>query len=338
MNQIRSYLMVGLLAVMPIKAFADTPDLAALQALVENYVSETMTKEVDDLTAQYDQLKYGDTYSADSPKMGSTDSEGNADTSWTKKPYDNMSASQLIGYTSDMCANHTAYDQLVAKGVKVDQAKFTAMRDKFCKLVKAAAEMKHRYDKYQNIKENGVVLAKRSKSQEHDFNGHHRTFGGGMELLYKPDLANTLKTGIHPDETLVYNSWIKWSDDKPTPLNIIKKIREMNNSGATTCDGFGFHIIDGKEVDGYLYLNVVNVTSSKITIQNCIKAHYNKTSKGHAFPPISMTAPFGYLYELEQMKDSAKTKLKDKVKDKVTSMIGANQQMIDLLKKISAAM
>lgn len=332
------FVVIGLLALAPFKATADSADLAALQTAVENYVSDAMQKEVDDLVSQYNDLKYGDTYSSDSPKMGPTDSEGNADTSWTKKAYDNMSASQLIGYATDLCASHATIEQLIAKGVKIDQAKFNSMRDKFCKLVSAAAQMKHRYDKYQSIKENGIVLAKRSRSQKHDFKGRKRTFGGGMELLYKPDIAGTLKEGIHPDETLVYNSWIKWSDDKPTPLNIIKRIREMRNSEATVCEGFGFHIINGKEVDGYLYLDVVNVSSTKVTIQNCVKVHYNKTNKGHAFPPITMEAPFGYLYELEQMKDNAKTKLKDKVMDKVTSMIGANKQMIDLLKKLSAVM
>jgi hypothetical protein len=325
----------GLLTFGPLPSFAQapSPDLAALQSQVDAYISPAAKSEIDGLLGDYNAMKIGQTYSANSPTLG-PEKDGNADSTWTKMSYTAQSASQLIGYASDLCASQAVYTQLVAKGVKVDQAKFNEIRDKFCKLVMAAAELKHRYDKYQQIKQNGITLAKRSKSKEHDFKGYHRTFGVGMSLVYKPDIANTLENGVHPDETFEYNSWMKWSDDKPTPLNIIKKIREMRNKDAGHCDGHAFHVINGKEVDGWLYLDVVNVTSSKVTVQNCAKIDYHNTHKTHEFPELTMEAPFGYLYELEQMKDSAKAKLKDKIKDKVVSMIGANEKIVDLLKKI----
>ena len=43
---------------------------------------------------------------------------------------------------------------------------------------------------------------------------------------------------------------------------------------------------------------------------------------------------FGYLWELEQMKQDSKQKLKDKIISKVSSIVSANQRMIDLIKKI----
>lgn len=310
---------------------ATADDLDSLQAQVDNYLSQGMMSEIDSLLSSYSALRLGQTYSPDSPVPPKSD---NTDATWNKMTYSDASASKLIGYASDQCASHTTYDQLVAKGVKLDQAKFNNARDKFCRLVKAAAELKHRYDKYQAIKKDGVVLVKRSKSQKHDFKGLQRTFAGGMELVYKPDLANTLSSGVHPDQTFVYNSWIKWSDDSPKPLNIIKKIREMRNDQANNCEGFRFQVINGKEVDAWLYLDVVNASSTKVTIRNCIKAKFNGINKGHAFPAVTMEAPFGYLYELEQMKDSARVKMKDKIKDKVVSMVGANEQMIELLNKL----
>lgn len=327
----RCLIAFSLLALIPLHASAQTTELAKLQAQVDNYISSAMTNEVDSMLSSYNALKLGQTYSADSPVPPKSD---NSDATWTKMTYSNASASKRLGYASDQCAAHTTYDQLVAKGVKVDKAKFESVSDKFCKLVKAGAELYHRYEKYQSIKTNGVVLVKRSKSQSHDFHGLHRTFAGGMDLVYKPDIANTLATGAHPDQTFEYNSWIKWSDNNPTPLNIIKKIREMNNSQATNCEGFRFQVISGKEVDAWLYFNVVNVSSTKVTIQNCIKAKYNGINKGHAFPAVTLDAPFGYLYELEQMKDSAKSQLMNKIKDKVSSMIDVNQEMIDILKKL----
>lgn len=319
------------LALTPLHATAQSTDLTKLQAQVDNYISAAMTSEVDSLLNSYTALKLGQTYTAASPVPPKAD---NTDATWATMTYSDVSASQLIGYASDQCVSHTTYDQLVAKGVKVDSAKFNSTRDKFCKLVHAAAELKHRYDKYQSIKTNGVVLVKRSKSQGHDFKDRHRTFGGGIDLVYKPDIAGTLQSGAHPDQTFEYNSWIKWSDDNPTPLNIIKRIREMKNDSAGKCDGFSFQIINGGSVRAYMYLDVVNVSSTKITIKNCMKAVYNGTHKTHGFPEVSLTAPFGYLYELEQMKDSAKVQLKDKIKNKVTSMVGANQEMIDVLKKL----
>ncbi len=313
-----------------------TPDRITLQANVDQYVSASMMNELNSITASYDALNIGQTYTTDSPKLSPV-SDGNADSSFTKMTYYGKNASQLIGYADDQCAAHTTYDKLIASGINVDKTNFNSVRDKFCKLVNAAAELKHRYDKYQQIKDNGVVLAKRSRSQKHDFKGYERTFGVGMDLIYKPNIANTIENGIHPDETLVYNSWIKWSDDKPTSLNIIKKIREMRNDGASRCDGISFHVIDGNEVDGWLYLNVVNVSSTKLTIQNCAKVDYHNTHNTHAFPEITMDAPFGYLYELEQMKDSSKAKMKDTIKNKVSSMIDINKNMITLIQKLASS-
>lgn len=321
----------GLFAIIPQYAAAQTEELAKLQAQVDTYISADMTNEVDSMLSSYKAMKFGQTYSADSPIPPQSD---NTNATWKKMSYSNASASQRIGYASDQCAAHTTYDQLVAKGVKVDKAKFDSVSDKFCKLVKAGAELYHRYEKYQFIKDNGVVLVKRSKSQGHDFKGIHRTFGGGLDLVYKPDIAGTLQKGVHPDQTFQYNSWIKWSDDNPTPLNIIKKIREMKNDSAGKCDGISIPIINGGSVRAYMYLNVVNVSSTTVTIKNCLKAVYNGGHGTHSFPDVTLTAPFGYLYELEVMKDDAKIKFMDKIKDKVSSMVGANTQMIELLKKI----
>lgn len=319
------------LASFPCAAQATTEDLAKLQAQVDNYVSAAMTSEVDSMLSSYKAMNFGQTYSSDSPVPPKAD---NTDATWRTMTYSNASASQRLGYASDQCAAHTTYDQLVAKGVKVDKAKFDSISDKFCKLVNAGAELYHRYEKYQTIKANGVVLLKRSKSDGHDFKGMHRTFGGGIDLVYKPDIAGTLKNGVHPDQTFQYNSWIKWSDDNPTPLNIIKKIREMKNDNAGKCDGFSFQIINGGSVRAYMYLDVVNVSSTRVTIKNCLKAVYNGGHGTHSFPDVTLDAPFGYLYELEVMKDSAKVQFMDKIKDKVTSMVGANTQMIELLRKI----
>lgn len=335
--QIHVVLVFGLFSFAPLHGFSQTSapptDLGNLQAEVDSYIAAGAMSEVDSLLSSFNGLKIGNTYSLASPTLG-PEKDGNADATWTKMTYSDMSASQMIGYASDLCASHVTYNQLVAKGVKVDQGKFNDARDKFCKLVKAAAELKHRYDKYQTIKKDGVVLAKRAKSQKHNFHGLERTFGGGMSLVYKPDLAQTLSSGIHPDQTFEYQSWIKWSDNNPTPLNIIKKIREMRNDQATNCEGFRFQVIHGKEVDAWLYLDVVIESSSKVKIQNCVKVKYNGINKGHAFPAITMEAPFGYLYELEQMKDSARVQLMNKIKDKVASRIGANQKMIELLKTL----
>lgn len=280
----------------------------------------------------YTNLDLGQTYTKASPSY--TAVADGTDATWTKMTYSDASASQLIGYASDQCVSHTTYDQLVAKGVKLDQAKFNSTRDKFCKLVKAAAELKHRYDKYQSIKTNGITLLKREKSQRHDFKGKHRTFGVGLDLVYYPDVANTLKTGLHPDHQLKYNSWIKWSDDDRQSLNLLKRLREQRNDKAGKCDGVSLQIINGKHLDAWFFLDVVKVTSNKLTIKNCVRAAYNGTHKSHGFPEVTMDAPFGYLYELEQMKDNAKVQLKDKIKSKVVSMVGANEQMVALLQKL----
>ena len=64
------------------------------------------------------------------------------------------------------------------------------------------------------------------------------------------------------------------------------------------------------------------------------KIDYNGTHNAHGFPDIHVPAPFGYLYELEVMKDSAKVQFKDKIKSKEKALEPFFRKM---MKKINCA-
>lgn len=284
--------------------------------------------------------------------------QDNVNSKWTSISYSNKTAAQKIGYANDLCATQVVYSTLKAKGVALSdeqEARYERVRDKFCLLVSRAAKLQQRIEKFNEIKDNGITLFQRYARATPSYDGHDRTIQMGMQLQFFPfisnicgspdgDYATTITTEFNYcksnmksvasglgskgldknklEERFVYASWLQWSDDGRQPLNVVKRLREMKGTDTGSCGKFiPIRIIYGGHVTATLYLGVDGIDGDTINLKACAVFHYSGDDKTVGLGKISFTAPFGYLGQLEAMRDKAKDNVSAKVESKIDARV-----------------
>lgn len=307
----------------------------------------------------------------------------NVQSKWTTINFDDLTAAQKIGYATNLCQSQVVYTTLQAKGVKLSseqQARYERVRDKFCLVVKRAAKLQQRIEKFNDIKDNGITLFQRYAQAKPSYDGKERTIQMGMQLQFYPFIENicgspdgdqsttidfeyckanmkSVASGLGSkgidtsklEERFVYASWLKWSDEDRKPLNIVKRLREMKGSDTGSCKKIiPIKIIYGGHVTATLYIGVDSISGDQIKIKACAVFHYSGDDKTVGLGSITFKAPFGYLGQLEAMRDKAQDKVAGKVhnkidarvtdllgnKDKLNSMIYTIEKMKTLMETI----
>jgi hypothetical protein len=272
--------------------------------------------------------------------------------------YTDTTAAQKIGYASNLCATQVAYNTLKAKGVALSadqEARYERVRDKFCLLVTRAAKLQQRIEKFNDIKTNGITLFQRYARATPSYDGYDRTIQMGMQLQFYPFISNicgspdgdqtttitteldyckknmkSVASGLSSkgldksklEERFVYASWLQWSDDDRQPLNVVKRLREMKGSDTGSCGKIiPIKIIYGGHVTATLYLGVDSIDGDTINLKACAVFHYSGDDKTVGLGTVSFTAPFGYLGQLEAMRDKAKDNVSAKVESKIDARV-----------------
>lgn len=308
--------------------------------------------------------------------------QDNVNSKSTRITYSDMSAAQKIGYANNLCASQVAYNTLKAKGVALtseQEARYERVRDKFCLLVSRAAKLQQRVEKFNAIKDNGITLFQRYARATPSYDGHERTIQMGMQLQFYPFISNicgspdgdqtttitteldyckanmkSVASGLSAkgldknklEERFVYASWLQWSDDGRQPLNVVKRLREMKGSDTGSCGKIiPIKIIYGGHVTATLYLGVDSIDGDTINLKACAVFHYSGDDKTVGLGTVSFTAPFGYLGQLEAMRDKAKDNVSSKVESKidarVSGLLGDKtkvQSMLYTIEKMKALM
>lgn len=301
---------------------------------------------------------------------GGNVSQDNVNAKFTAISYTDTTAAQKIGYASNLCATQVVYATLKLKGASLSadqEAKYERVRDKFCLLINRAAKLQQRIEKFNAIKDNGIVLFQRYAINKPKYDGHERTIQMGMQLKFYPfiqdvcgspdgnqtitmdleyckshmkSVASGITTkGIDKDtlaERFVYASWLKWSDDDAVPLNVVKRLREMQGSDTGSCGKFiPIKIIYGGTVTATLYLGVDSISGNTIKMKACAVFHWSGDDKWVNIGDVSFQAPFGYLGQLEAMRDKAKdnaaAKVESKIDARVSNLLGDKSKMQSML-------
>ncbi len=296
--------------------------------------------------------------------------QDNVNSKSTPINYSDASAAQKIGYASNLCASQIAYNTLKAKGVALtseQEAKYERVRDKFCLLVSRAAKLQQRIEKFNAIKDNGITLFQRYARNTPKYDGHERTIQMGMQLQFYPFISNvcgspdgdqtttidldycksnmkSAASGISAkgidknklEERFVYASWLQWSDDGRQPLNVVKSFREMKGADTGSCGKIiPIKIIYGGTVTATLYLGVDSISGDTIKMKACAVFHWSGDDKWVNIGDVSFQAPFGYLGQLEAMRDKAKdnatAKVQSKIDARVSNLLGDKTKMESML-------
>lgn len=294
--------------------------------------------------------------------------------------YTDTSAAQKLGYATNLCATQVAYTTLKSKGVALSaeqEARYERVRDKFCLLVNRAAKLQQRIDKFNEIKDNGITLFQRYAINKPEYDHHQRTIQMGMQLQFYPFIENvcgspdgdqtttmdldycksnmkSAASGITSkgidisklEERFVYASWLQWSDDGRQALNVVKRLREMKGNDTGSCGKIiPIKIIYGGHVTATLYLGVDSISGNTIKLKACAVFHYSGDDKWVNIGDISFQAPFGYLGQLESMRDKAQDNIANKVHTKIDARVsnllgqkGQAQSMLDTIEKMKTLM
>lgn len=294
----------------------------------------------------------------------------NVNLAWPAINYTATSAAKKLGYATNLCASQVAYTTLKSKGVTLSaeqEARYERVRDKFCLLVSRAAKLQQRIEKFNAIKDNGITLFQRYAINKPKYDGHERTIQMGMQLQFYPFIENvcgspdgdqtttidldycktnmkSVASGITSkgidvsklEERFVYASWLQWSDDGRQPLNVIKRLREMKGTDTGSCGKIiPIKIIYGGHVTATLYLGVDSISGNTIKLKACAVFHYSGDDKWVNIGDVSFQAPFGYLGQLEAMRDKAQdnvsTKVHNKIDARVSDLLGQKTQAQSML-------
>lgn len=345
-----------------VAAYADyESDLDGMNSSYQSYFGVSDPKGTDDSVYDMSFSNGGNLY------------QDNVNSKWTKINYTDTSAAQKIGYASNLCASQVAYTTLKAKGVALSaeqEARYERVRDKFCLLVNRAAKLQQRIEKFNDIKNNGMTLFQRYAINKPKYDGHERTIQMGMQLKFYPFIENvcgspdgnqtttmdldycksnmkSLASGITSkgidvsklEERFVYASWLQWSDDGRQPLNVIKRLREMKGTDTGSCGKIiPIKIIYGGHVTATLYLGVDSISGNTIKMKACAVFHYSGDDKWVNIGSVSFQAPFGYLGQLEAMRDKAQDKvagqIHNRIDARVSDLLGNKTKMQSMLSTI----
>lgn len=208
-----------------------------------------------------------------------------------------------------------------------------------CKMVQILADLQDKRDKLNDFRENGYPLFFLHEKDKKGFNGKERTVQLKVDLRMYPEYpakpVNDTKINGQPvllgqlkGIDLSYNSWFKFSDNNWTSLNLFQYIID-DTSGGEHCP---VKIPITGSVKAKLCISDLQVYTDKIKVKVGAKFNYNSDWKYISFGTQTVPAPFGYLADLSDMKESKMQQLKSRLSDKVISLLGDYGEMIETAK------
>lgn len=332
-------------------------DKAALQQLTANYLAQMSA--LDGMNKAYATYKFGNQmYQEGVPGLPGGD-DTIATTVWNALPtfdmaaatasaksaLNNVTADQVAGFMTSQCAQQAGVgqklgvlNQKLQLGMPADVGQqFEAVRDQVCRVVEALGNLKVRYDKYQSIKTNGITLMQRYKHTRKGFDGHTRHIAGRMSLVWFPDIAATIETGNVSDPNIAFNTYMKYSDQNEKPLNIRQRLSSLKQN-QPDCKGFPIPL----DSTMTLKIQVKDANAQSATIEACLRFHFIGDTEEIGLGSMTVPAPFGYLAELESMKDGAKQQLANQLVNQITGMFNTDQlgnitKLYSLIEKMQGA-
>jgi uncharacterized protein YcfJ len=209
--------------------------------------------------------------------------------------------------------------KMAAAKIGYNLTSYLKARQKVCELVPYVARAQQMYETYQSIKVNGLPLIQKHKSQKHKFGKvtkRTRTTNLWVDVRYMPD-----------DKKLQYSVTFKFSDNKPIQIIPPPKFANDNNSKKGIC-------IPLTSWASFCF-KVLEATASNAKIDLWAKFRQLGQNKTIGFGAVVVPAPFGYLDQLQQMKDKKKQQAITQMKNKLASLAGIDQQTQAKIQKLA---
>lgn len=221
---------------------------------------------------------------------------------------------------------------------------YLTLKNNTCAAIYNTAQLTFRYQKFKGLsakwdecKKDGVSISEWSHSQKFDFPGNrtrHAAVGGGVMfkcgLVYKGDAS----------DAIAYQSWFKWSDDKPIPLNILQTLRDAPAS-SSHCPKACIPLIGDGGLSASICMGMdpglPSDPDAPLPFRFGAKFHSYSRNKELCTRIINVPAPFGVASSLGEMADTAKQQALQKMQAQLMSVLPINKDMKSKIGKIQNA-
>jgi len=217
----------------------------------------------------------------------------------------------------------------------------STLRNAMCIAMYNTAQLSYRYERFKTLQanldectKNGLQVTQWRVKEEWDFpGGYHRTaqVGGGVTwkcgALYKGDTS----------DAFTYDSWFKWSDDSPVPLNLAKQILGAQESG-TSCPTACIDLFRGAAASGAFCVGVspnLAAVGSTVPLRLGARIEAFDRTKHLCTPTMNIPAPFGLAESMTEMGDNAKQELMKKMQDQLLALFPINTQTMEQLRALA---
>ena len=214
---------------------------------------------------------------------------------------------------------------------------FVNLRNASCTALYNTAQLTFRFQKYQAVQANwaecttnGFQISEWEHSQKFDFPGNHtRTAAIGGGLMFK---CGAIYKG-NADDALTYDSWFKWSDNSPEPLNFLQTLRAAGDS-PNSCPNTCIPLIKGGGASASLCVGLdpgiagINPNSSTVPLRLGAKLRAYSRDKTLCTPVLNVPAPFGLMQSLSEMADSAKQDGMKKMQDQLLAVLPVDKDTV----------
>lgn len=231
------------------------------------------------------------------------------------------------------------------KGEAAYQA-FVAFRDAACPAIYNVAQLTFRLQKYKDLQanwkecsENGVQISSWSVREKFGFKGGiTRTVQAGGGVMYKCGSIVAGQTGNKVDDPIGYDSWFKWSDDNPVPLNLYQMLKEAGDS-PNECPRACIPVVGGGSLSASLCMGMdpgISAAGSTLPMKMGVRFRYRGRDKDLCTPVINVPAPFGMAEALGEMADSGKQQLQNQLQSQLMDLLPIDNSTMNKIKQLAA--
>lgn len=227
------------------------------------------------------------------------------------------------------------------KGEAAYQA-FIAFRDAACPAIYNVAQLSFRLQKYRDLQanwkecsENGVQISSWSVREKFGFKGGiSRTVQAGGGVLYKCGAVASGK----PEDAIGYDSWFKWSDDSPVPLNLWQMIKDAKDS-PNECPRACIPVVGGGSLSASLCMGLdpgISAAGSTLPMKMGVRFRYRSRDKDLCTPVINVPAPFGMAESLGEMAESGKQQMTQQLQSQLMDLLPIDNSTMNKIKQLAA--
>ena len=204
--------------------------------------------------------------------------------------------------------------------------------DDLCKVILVIADLEQKLQHYNELAKQGYPLFYKHKKDKKTFaDVYKRTLQYWADVRIEFPETNELLKGDVSGLQLKHKIKYKYSNKKESDFDILKML--ISQGGQK--DGICFPLFEVPGAKAYLCARVESSSSSKIKLHT--KAMFKAYGEKHsaAIGTVSIPAPFGYLADLQDIKNAKVMEMKNNLIDRAANVLPHQGKALDAMQQLA---